>query len=649
MVAIAVTLLAAGCSPGLFGPDDPMGTEATTGLRISVPRFSPWLHQAIGGTTTSAARSRALAIADSFRVIVSDATDTEVYNQLYTPDPAISESQTCTIELDPGTGYSVEVFVYNDDNDFDGGLVVHGTAENITITDGQTTSVSVACTPVYPIGFTVGTVSGPIDLTTSQITASYEVLNLGEEFWMIFQAPASGTIRVTPSFSGTSTCEHVVGIYEQTGEPVKSFGSTPPSTEGEGVLVGGLTPGATYYGVYLPLSQTRETVSGTILIEEVVQGDCGYDGVDARSVSGTVDFSAFEIAGVTITSVSVLASLPAGGGSTEGIHTIYPADFTGTGFTADYTLSGMDPSVSYNIFYQVAATYDGTDYDPFDGPHTPDLSAGDITEYDFMFPQAYIAEITLNMTYTGSGTVDENHPLVLNLDLTDHGYIEDTAYLTVASGSVTLRSLVAQDTLYVEGAFDADGSGWHSDWDPMCFYGETAADRSPDAIDISSGPVTIDFTLDDSIRFNVDDSTAYPLAIDGVWYGSLDGFGNTANTFDAGPAFLYTFETDDGTYWETYRIWEWDNDSGFFILQMLDCSDAGNSGIDKYSPSGWSNLTGSGADATVEMFGYGDETDYFMFDTVEAARAADRSNPMPALALSASPPAGSGTLEVTIQ
>jgi hypothetical protein len=48
----------------------------------------------------------------------------------------------------------------------------------------------------------------------------------------------------------------------------------------------------------------------------------------------------------------------------------------------------------------------------------------------------------------------------------------------------------------------------------------------------------------------------------------------------------------------------------------------------------------------MDMFGYGDGTDYYIFDTLEEARAASRTNPMPALALSASPPADQ-TLEDT--
>ncbi len=635
-------LISGGCKTGLLDDgalavpaDQPELGEVITGLRLMIPRFSPWLQDAISDTQTIDGGSRALAVADSFRVIVKDSLDIVVHNQLYTPSGAVLDTQVCDISLATGSDYSVEVKIYNNDNGYDDGLVVQGSVGDITIIDGQSTTVSIPCTPVYPIGFTVGTVSGTIDLITTQLDGSCNVLEPGEEFWMIFQAPASGIIRILPDFIGTAVCEHVIGIYTQSGEPVKSFSSTPPTVGN--VLVEGLTAGATYYGLLLPLSETRETVSGTILIDEVQPGDCGYTGVDARSVSGAIDFSAFDISGATISAVKVLASLPDTGGSLEGLQIIYPVDFTG--FTATYTLTGMDPALTHDVYYQVTAEYDGTEYQPFDGPHNPYISSGDVTGYDHTFAEAYIAEITVNMSYTGAGTVDLDHPLVVSMDLMDYGYVQDSEYLYSNSGQVTLRALIAQATVFIEAAYWVAGTEeqyGHDDWDPMCFYGEIAEDRTPEAINISSGPVNISFTLNDTIRFNVDDRDAYPLAIDGTWCGPRDGFGTCTHFIDSGPVFIYTFESEDGTYSETYRVWEWDNASGFLVLQMMDCS-IEHGGLGKYFPTGWDNLEGSGEDATFELFGYGDGTDYYKLDTLEAARVASRSNPMPVLLLSASP------------
>jgi len=462
---------------------------------------------------------------------------------------------------------------------------------------------------------------------------------------MIFQAPASGIVRISPDFP--DGVDHVLGIYNEHGETIKSFSSTRPGSGN--LLLDGLTPGDNYYGLFLPLSLTRQEVTGTILIEEVQSGDCGYTGADSRSVSGTVDFSTFGLSGLSVTSVKILAILPESGGATAGFRTVLPANFNADGFTADYSITGMDPLIGYDFYFLVMTQYDGNASISEDGPDTPNINAGNVTEFNHTFGDVYIAEIIVNLEYTGTGIVDADHPLFINLDLSDHGDIQDTQSLESNSGQVTLQTITLQPEVYIDAAYDVDGSGWHTDWDPMYFYGETAEDRTPVPIDISSGSVTINFSFDDSIRFNVDDRSAYPLLIDGTWYGLLEGSAYLNLTFDSGPDFLYGLESDDKSTWENYRIWEWDNDSGFLIVQVIESSDTGSNSIGKYIPVGWDNLSGSGDDASMDFFAYGDDDDNCLFDTLEEAQVVIRTNPMSGMALTASlPAAGTATVQGTV-
>lgn len=179
----------------------------------------------------------------------------------------------------------------------------------------------------------------------------------------------------------------------------------------------------------------------------------------------------------------------------------------------------------------------------------------------------WTAQVTVNFTYTGVGSVDGSHEIILHLDETDHGYIVDTQRLSTASGTVTLTAAMDQPHAYVEASFDVDGSGYHTGWDPMRFYGETIDDRTPDAIDISSGPVTITFELDDSMRFNVDSGLS-PIEVAGTYTGDV-GYGPFTQVTDA-DAMTYSVTYDDHSWDNGGYIWVYDNDAQYLIGQVTD-------------------------------------------------------------------------------
>jgi len=149
---------------------DPPTQIVETGLRLTIPRFSPWLLDAISQALPVEQSSRALAVADSFRVIIRDGNDSVLHNQLYAPISAnvLSATQSVEISLAAGSGYSVVLEVFNNDNSGNGGLVVRGSAENITILDSQTTAISIACTPVSPVSYTIGAVGTSFSIMATQ-------------------------------------------------------------------------------------------------------------------------------------------------------------------------------------------------------------------------------------------------------------------------------------------------------------------------------------------------------------------------------------------------------------------------------------------------------------------------------------------------
>jgi Leucine-rich repeat (LRR) protein len=202
----------------------------------------------------------------------------------------------------------------------------------------------------------------------------------------------------------------------------------------------------------------------------------------------------------------------------------------------------------------------------------------------------WTAEITVNFTYTGVGTVDGDHQIVLHLDETDHGFVVDTQHLSTATGTVTLTATMDQRQAYVEAAFDVDGSGYHTAWDPMRFYGETIDDRTPDPIDISAGPVTITFELDDTMRFNVDGGVQ-PIEIAGTYAGDV-GYGAFTQVTDA-DSMTYYATYDDHSWDNGGYIWVYDNDAQYLIAQ---CTEYPNmpSAVGMFLLVGWTDEVWSG-------------------------------------------------------
>lgn len=119
--------------------------ESETGITITVPRIAPGIIAAATQNT-----SRAIAFTDSVEIIVKDSSNTVISSNVFNPDFDGSMIVNCSVEVAPGTGYSLTVNIYNNYVS-EINPVVSGTAAGIDVTSGITTSVTVTCIPVNPV------------------------------------------------------------------------------------------------------------------------------------------------------------------------------------------------------------------------------------------------------------------------------------------------------------------------------------------------------------------------------------------------------------------------------------------------------------------------------------------------------------------
>ena len=297
----------------------------------------------------------------------------------------------------------------------------------------------------------------------------------------------------------------------------------------------------------------------------------------------------------------------------------------------DYSFSGLDVGKTYWINFICSKT-DPDNYYLQAPTQFSDFSGGSDMILDYAMPVPYSADVTVNVNYTGSGTVDASHRIYVNLDNYSYGAIASTEDLSSSTGSVSFTIPTYNEDMYIDIAYDVDGSGWHSAPDPFKFYGTSLSDSDPDSFNITSGPVEIDLEFDDTMRSTEPEQ----LLIDGTWYMDWDGMGHCLYLYDS-SGFEFIFATLDFSYYEIYRLWEWDNDTGFYIVQMIDSSDTGNSGLGKYWPGTWENLIpGESWDSV--SYGTADPEVYYSYDTLEEARLVNTADVASTVPVSADPP-----------
>lgn len=289
-----------GCeNPTQPDPSDP-GTDTGGGdlqnpgtgtLSVSIPTVAPWLDELFSADSGGAGfdGSRAFAVAGRVVLSVYDSASNLVGTpEEFTPGTFADEGLTRTMELAVGTGYTLDVDIYNDYESATDPTVT-GTSAAFDISEGQTTDVTVTCTPASPTELTLGAGTTSFTQTNHVVDAESSITATGGETWISFTAPANGSVMFTVDIPDTLAIG--IALYDAQGMPASGLNSR----ESDGALYfTGLTGSALHYGLVIIADQTTTNQAEQSFTLAAAQG---------YSISGTI----------TVPGVTDAASLPGAG------------------------------------------------------------------------------------------------------------------------------------------------------------------------------------------------------------------------------------------------------------------------------------------------------------------------------------------------
>lgn len=242
----------AACSNELA--QSPVATDSATGVKVSIPLFSPFFNEVLGDTIASRGPStnRMYIGVSSVRVTLFDQVNTQVLvenlditiasaNAVSSDGkPIYSTSDICTLNALPGD-YTVRVEVFNAKNSL---LVPVVQGEKaITITDGTIESALVTCFPVNPEPLAYEHVV--VDLEPTVWEQSINQIDVGQEKWFSFTATAIyQCFRIIPEDPGITG--HIITVYDSHNNLVDSYSPMNTDNQSEYFMVN-TTPGDTYY------------------------------------------------------------------------------------------------------------------------------------------------------------------------------------------------------------------------------------------------------------------------------------------------------------------------------------------------------------------------------------------------------------------
>ncbi|MBI9107529.1 MAG: leucine-rich repeat domain-containing protein [Spirochaetales bacterium] len=233
--------------------DDP---AIKTGFTFIIPRYASW----IGVEPVS----RAFAFNDSIEITVYDSDFNEVLFDIWTPNAVGVETISGNVMLDPGTGYSVVVDIFNHVMSTTV-PVVSGTSADFDIENGVVTQVPVICRPNNP---TVAAADTQYDFSVevTPLDGNYMPTATGGELWYEMIVPASGYFEVDIDMP-----VEVIAYYAAffgDGTIASGFGSATAGPGPDTLSFPG-TPGETYYFAMICCRTSTGTIDGSVRWSEV--------------------------------------------------------------------------------------------------------------------------------------------------------------------------------------------------------------------------------------------------------------------------------------------------------------------------------------------------------------------------------------------
>ena len=195
ILIISIIILGEGCQPNI--KDAVISdSQKNVNVTINVPTISPALKIKLNEATT--ANARMYLTASSMKVILKQ-NGNVVSTMNSNPNYFASNGWglTASFAADPGSGYTVEVRLFNNNNSTTE-PVVEGESDPFTVTAGESTSVSVGCLPVNPVTLSENTLSNTVDLSPFNYDMGSDfVISIGQEAWFKVDASTVTSGQVT--------------------------------------------------------------------------------------------------------------------------------------------------------------------------------------------------------------------------------------------------------------------------------------------------------------------------------------------------------------------------------------------------------------------------------------------------------------------
>ncbi len=241
-------------------PGGEPGNLPFTGVKLTLPRYAPWLGQAVAAS----GQSRAFAFNDKVHIIVKSSDNTEVFNNTFSPELDGSQEISCNVVIPSGTGYTAEVEIFNNVVSTTD-PVVTGTSEAFDITEGNSTNVSVFCLPVSPQTVAADT-PHDLNMVPMLLAEGPGPMTTGSEQWFSAVMPDSGYMEI--SFTVPDDITAYFSVFDPNGALVSRWapGRLPGSYTTE---IGGPAGETCYLVVVFAHSSSTDQVSGSVSYTEL--------------------------------------------------------------------------------------------------------------------------------------------------------------------------------------------------------------------------------------------------------------------------------------------------------------------------------------------------------------------------------------------
>jgi hypothetical protein len=191
--AVAILIILSSCSsPFTHGAGTTAAAVKGTGsITLQIPSIAAWIKSAGASKTTSAATSRAMALATSVSVQVLTAQGANVLGPVMEGTWSQQTANVTVQPIPPGTDYTVNVRVYNS-NVSNTTPVVQGQATGVNIAAGSNPTLNITCIPVSPLVVTPSTaVLSPTLATWGEQWYSVQVAS-GTTYYIVENNPGFG-------------------------------------------------------------------------------------------------------------------------------------------------------------------------------------------------------------------------------------------------------------------------------------------------------------------------------------------------------------------------------------------------------------------------------------------------------------------------